>query len=471
MIDLKKIITQLDAETYNGLEKAFLKTKADNSLYLLKIYRNSCPKDEEIIGSLNINPTSLYTLKSRLYDKIQNQLSKAETLTEEELLNQVNQIHQVCYNNSKEISVAMLTKLEENLLKNDMHGELLIVYSALKQLHLFTEKYYYYSQLYNKQIAFNLTTEKAIEILGNFNRLLMQYDFSKSQTDLETLNFLYKGVLEQYSLNSSKQIELIKNIIECELILFTPSELIPGLTPVPDLINRAEMLIEQLPYYKEQKQWLPIINYLSFEFYRSKNDYKNAEQYFNKVNTDLGILPFYSNVSVISKFLISKIGYTSEHSKDGFTNLKRFDLEYIDNKNIHSTIIVELYNSMVLYFDGKLKEAIATLNNLLNDISLKDLNYISINIKLTLAYLYIKKKEFDMAETILKSVSRKIKADCPEQFSLVNNLIKLFQLEINQGGKNVKSQQSDLLTLFLSKNKELRLMEHLNHEFIKQYAL
>ena len=442
-----------------------MKSKADNSLYVLKSYRNGNPKDAEIIDHLSINSSSLYTLKSRLYDKIQNQLTNSCGMTEEELLNQVNQIHQICYHNSKEIAIAQLTKLEENLIANDMHGELLVVYSALKQLHLFSEKYFHYSQLHNKQIAFNLTTEKSIEILGSFNRILMQYDFSKAKSDFETLIFLHKGIQEQYSLNASKQIELIKNIIEIELCLFTDGLRANELADPIGLLKRSELIIEQLPYYKEQKQWSTALNFLYFEYFIQKHDSKNAQSYFEKLESGLSTLPYYSNVCIVSKYLISKISFL--HAQSG-SDLVLFDETLIDDKNMHFVVLAGIYNSFALYTNGKVKEAIAVLNNLLNNISVKDLHFININIKLTLAYYYIKKNEDEMAETILKNISRKIKADELQQFVYVNNLIKLLLSEITPKNKPNKEQQSDLLTLFNTKN-NLKLVEHLSYELNKQY--
>lgn len=471
MIDLKKIVSQLDDNTYTGLEEAFMKSKADNSLFLLKSYRTGSPKDNEILDHLNINPSSLYTLKSRLYDKIQNKLTSSESISEEELLKQVNEIHSICYNNSKEIAVAYLTKLEENLQLNDMHGELLVVYSALKQLHLFSDKYFHYSQLYNKQIAFNLTNEKSIEILGNFNRILMQYDFSRLRSDLETLHFLYKGIQEQFALNPSRQIELIKSIIEIELHLFTEPLEGTVTSNIPELLKKSAGIIDRLPYYSEQKQWLPVINFLSFEYHCKTGEMKAAGAYYEKLNAMGDAILNYQNCCIISKFFISRIIYLQHTVPAQLTALSVFDENLIDQKNMHLVVQVGIYNSMVLYYQAKIKEAINVLNKLLNNISLKDLHFININIKLTLSYLYIKRKDLELAETTLKSISRKVKSDDIQTFAYVNNLIKLLLLEINPKTKQTKEQQGDLLTLFISKNKGIDMLGHLVYELTHHYPM
>lgn len=469
MIDLKKIITQIDNATFTALENDFTKNKAENSLYLLKAYKNGNPKDAEIQEHLKINSSALYTLKSRLYDKIQNKIAGSDDLTEDELLKQVNEIHSICYNNSREIAIAFLTKLEDNLKKHDMSGELLVVYSALKQLHLFSEKYFQYSQIYNRQIACYLTTEKSIEILGNFNKILMQYDFSKSAADLETLLFLHKGILEQYSLNSSRQIEVVKNIMEVELCLFTGAEKMKAEVSIADHLKKTAELIDKLPAYSEQKQWMPVINFLNFEFYVGKGDFKTAAGYYEMLDSLEETISQFSNNFMITRFLISKFSFLRQSSPATLPFVPLFDESKMDEKNTHLLVMASIHNSMVHFYQGKNKESVGILNNLLNNISVKDLHFININLKLSLAYLYLKRKDFSLAENTLKSLMRKIKSDNLDQFNYVNNLIKLLLGETNPKGRKTAEEGSDLLVLFESKNSQNGVFSHFLPELKNQY--
>ncbi|MCE3259511.1 MAG: hypothetical protein K0S12_1152, partial [Bacteroidetes bacterium] len=203
MIKLKKIITHLDEEVYNSVEETLVKNKADNFLFLLKSYRNSV-EDSQIIEELQLNSNSFYVLKSRLYDRIQDHLSGDIYLNQEELLKQLHQIPDMCMNESREVATAFLQKLEKDLLEYDLHSELLIVYSALKKIHLYSEKYFHYSQLFNKHIAFSLSLEKSEETLGNFNRVMGQYNFSRSPKFQDTLFFLRKEINDHFALNQSR---------------------------------------------------------------------------------------------------------------------------------------------------------------------------------------------------------------------------------------------------------------------------
>ena len=228
MIKLKKIISQLDEKVYENLENQFSKTKADNFLYLSQSYRKGNVDDEEIIKHLDLSSNSFYVLKSRLYTKVKKHLSDDINVSKQDVLANFQHIHDVCYNQPREIAQAFLEKLETDLLCFDMHSELLVVYSALKKVNLQSENYFHYSQLYNKHVAFWLSLEKSEAILGNFNQILAEYEFSKSKVTFDKLLFLRLEILNHLTLNPSRQIEIIKNIIDIELFIFCGETITPG---------------------------------------------------------------------------------------------------------------------------------------------------------------------------------------------------------------------------------------------------
>ncbi|MFI5221480.1 MAG: hypothetical protein ACHQK8_04070, partial [Bacteroidia bacterium] len=140
MLKLKEIVVQLDSATYSGIEELLSENKADNFTFLLQSYRKENISDRKIATHLGINSNSFYVLKSRLYSKIQDYLSAGIFTSEEAILKQLLDVPQVCFNSPREIAIAFLNKLETELLRFDMHNELLIIYSALKKMHLHTDK-------------------------------------------------------------------------------------------------------------------------------------------------------------------------------------------------------------------------------------------------------------------------------------------------------------------------------------------
>lgn len=471
MIKLKEVIAQLQKDTYEEIEQTLIKTKADNFVLLLQSYRKGNVSDNEISSRLKINTNSFYVLKSRLYDKIQASLSSDIFMTQENLVKKLLQVPEVCFNSPREIAIAFLHKLERELLRFDMHNELQVVYSALKKMHLYSEKYFHYSSLFNKHVALGLSLEKAEETLGNFNRLLGQYDFSKSQELLNTLYFIRKEIINLYALNPSSQIEIIKNIIELQLIIFCSGNKSHEYD-TEELLQKTRKIFNELPETSAQKKWEIVLDYFCFEHYQSISQNKTALQYYEKVNKQLQFFLLYNNICLSSKFLISKIKFCNELNRMEDISISPAETELlVDVADTHAKVLIGIYNSMLHFNQKNYKDAISYLNDIINTFSFKDYFHENINVKLTLAYFYIVIEDFDMVEITLKGVSRKIKTEQLERYNHVSYLIKAFDIEINKN-KDSKSlsKKRDLLTLFIANNnRSAELLGHLIPELKRKF--
>ena len=411
MIKLKEIISQLDANTYQDLEDQFSKTKADNFLYLSQSYRKGNVKDEDIIVHLNLNANSFYVLKSRLYSKIKKHISEDIDVTKEDVLNNLRQLHDVCYNQPREIAIAFLDNLEANLLQFDMHSELLVVYSVLKKVHLHSENYFHYSQLYNKHVAFWLSLEKTEAVLGHFNQMLAEYEFSRSQFALSKLSFLKLEILNHLNLNPSRQIEIISNLVDLELYIFC-GDFVANSFDAEKTLNETSKKINELPDSSSQKKWQIALDYLCFEYYKTngQSGRVKAQQYFQKLNSQINNLLLYNSICITPKFLLSKLQFLYEAGQPGEVIKEDPETILTDPHDTYSKVMMAFYKSMLCYHSGKIREAITILNELLNTLSFKDLFHINTEIKLTLCFFYIQLKDFDVAENLMKSLYRKIKS-------------------------------------------------------------
>ncbi|PBQ32668.1 hypothetical protein CNR22_13095 [Sphingobacteriaceae bacterium] len=469
MIKLKKIVADLDENVYKTVEESLIKNKAENFLFLLQTYRTKNLKDSEIAESLSINSNSLYVLKSRLNDRIQEHLSGDIFSNKEDVLKQLHQIPQICFGSSREVATAFLQKLEKDLLLFDMHNELLVVYSALKKIHLYSDKYFHYSQLYNKHTAFNISLEKCEEILGSFNRALAQYNFSRLPKQFEPLLFLTKEVSDHFSLNNSRQIELINKIMELQLpVLFNkaPSAEIN----VSETLAQAVKIINDLPESSTHKNWLPVFDYLSFEHYRRTGQSNQASIYFEKTNAKAETLLLYTNICLTSRFLISKICYLQEQNRIDDLLAEEQKTLLLDTSDMHASVLLGIYNAMVSYYRKNYKEAASRLNDIINTNSFKDYFHINTDVKLTLAFVYITLKEYDLADSLLKNIYRKIKSEEMTGYTNVLDLIKIFNADIKQNGKVTEKQKDDFI-LFQARNvNESKLLNHLEFELKKKYS-
>jgi hypothetical protein len=463
MIKLNKVINQLNKDTFDVIEHKLMQTKAENFLYILREYKAGKSTEVDIMNYLNINHNSLYVLKSRLYDRIQEHITTHVNPSKDDIYHQLGHINHMCYESSYDLVLAYLLKLEKDLLAHHMHVELLIVYRALKKIHYNTNKYYHYTQLHNKHITFWLSIEKANDILCDFNVLLEEYDLSKSKEHIVKLNFLKKEIDNHFDLNPSKQIEIIKNISEIQLYIFckitTNSD-----KDIDDLLLDTINLINELSESATQKKWIITIYYLAFEYYKIIGKTIKASEYYEKTNPHIYNLLLYSNVAVVGKFLVSKINYLSQKKQPLF--FEEIETELLYDNTMYSQIHLGLYNTMISYYSDDIKKAIHTLNDLLNNFSFKNYLHICLEIKFTLAFMYLKLNDYDMAESIITSIYKKIKTEKLLQYANALDLIKFFTLKFKSKKSSIKTEkQEELLQLFFAHNQgEYELLPHLQSE-------
>lgn len=463
MIKLKKIICHLDKEVYKNVEKTLEKNKAANFLYLLQTYRNSEADDVEVAKTLDISSHSLYVLKSYLNDKIQEHLSGDLFSSREQILKQLQLIQEVCLGNNREIAITFLKKLETELLFYGMHTELMVVYSTLKKMHLHSEKYFQYSQLYNQHVAFSLSLEKCEEILGNFNYVLGQYNFSRSPKLLDTLFFLNGQVQEHFTVNPSRLTEIIMNIMKLQLRIFTPAA--DQGVDTEEMLNATQHLVSELPGASVYKKWIHVIDFLAFEYYNKIGQKKMASLYFSKVDGMMGTILLYSHVAMTSRFLVSRLNYLH-----GQENIRHPEKLLYDSYDIHTSIHVAVYEAMLAYFKDDYKDAVHRLNTILNTNSFKDFFHISADLKLTLAYIHIKMEAYTLADSLMRSIVRKVKSESSLDYPNIFNIINVFNSEIRQVRQDWQARQKKDFSLFLAKNtNDKELLVHLLPELKKKY--
>jgi hypothetical protein len=464
MIKLNEVVTQLNSNTYNNIKDDLIKNKANKFLFILDSFRENSVKEEDIFNKLNISHNSFYVLKSRLYDRIQNKLSCEINVSKNDIYQQLEGINHVCYTLPNEIAIAYLLKLENDLITLEMHSELLLVYSALKKMHYNTKKHFHYSQLYNKSAALWLSIEKANDILSTFNSELAKFHFSKSLEHLEKLMFTRNEVNDHLALNPSKQIRIIKNIIDIQLFLFCNIPLSPE-DDIEDLLKETLNKINQLPESCAQKKWDSVIYFLSFEHYNNSKQQHKTHEFFIKTNNVQNHLLLYSNVSLVAKFLTSKINYI----KSVPNSMKDFEPEMLSNSCMHSKVQLGIYQAMLMYYSGDYKKGINMLNELLTNYSFKDYFHVYMEIKFTMAYMYLKLNDYTMAESLISGIYKKIKLNNLTQYSNALYLIKFFKsYKSNKASKILQTKRQELLVLFFSKNHNNNtLLEHLSTEIKK----
>lgn len=429
MDKLKKLITQLPEKDYKGIEGSLVSNKSEKFLFLLKAMRSNGLTDEQLAAHLRCNDNALHVLKSRLYDKIQKHLVDGAPAMAAPLSGGRLETARLLYDQPRETALAILHELEKKHLQNDVPGELTDIYSALKKAHYNSDKYYVYSQLYNKQVAYAVALEKAEDLLFNFNKTLSHYHFSRAETDLDLLKIYKSEINNIYALNQSHRIELIRNCITIQMRLYTPLE--PG-EDLEDLLVQSEQLIAGFPGDKQLVYYARVLNFFRFEYYVQLGQDKKAQRFF-ELTEELGdSWLLLSPLCQAYQFLFSRIGYEAR------TEQRTTQAIYVmvDQHDFYTEVALRMCEALAHFAAGQVKEASLLLKDLINEASFKDFFHIETEIKLTLAFFYVLQANYELAESLLKSVSRKL-ADRQEKYRHVKAFARFVILLMDRKNKIV----------------------------------
>jgi hypothetical protein len=445
--NLRRIISNLDDTVYSRLEYSLVQNKAENFLCLLRLYRASECTDEEILDKLRITQNSLYVLKSRLNDRIQEHLGGNLHENREELHRQLVAIPALVNGIGRELACMRLKKTEADLLKFDMHLELMTVYSALKKIHSHDDKYYHYSTQYNKHAALHLSLEKSEDILSKFNRVLAQYMFSRSELQAESLLFMQKEIGNHLQLNPSRQTRLIRNIILIQLSVFG----IPGYReelPSEDLLTDCFQIINELPVTSPHKEWDNSVNYLAFEFYFRSGQNAKAGIYFSKTEPIIEILLLSNYVCLVSEYLVSRIRFLQSRN-EAYKLKEKTHVILHDERDFHATVMLRIHEAMHQYYNDSFSEAAVHLNQALALGSFRDYSHKALDLKLAMIFCLIRSGQAELAESFARSIERKLNAD--STYPNVKELMRIFGPAI-KNDRTKADDTADNYVLFEARN-------------------
>lgn len=404
---LNKVILQLDPVVYGKLKEDFLANRGEKMLQLMELYRTSDADAEISNKQLDINPTSFYTLKSRLQDKVQRALFENASDVYADLLKNLAAIPYLVNNTPRESAILLLEYLAEELRKADQPAELAQVYAAMKKMHSWSQDYYHYEQQYNKTIAYSLAVEKAQEVLTHFSRECSIYCMThQPANDLLRLNV--KELNNISRVYDSSRINMLRYTAEVTYALFVDDNReIPGspLT-VEETLAKLKEILESHGEDRNYRFMRDIWAFLNFEYYVSLGLHKNATQYFDELVANEFRLLMRGHRSLTSHILIS--GFDRIVADSALTDRVLYWIREPDNTNVYSHANHVMFRAGVAFERGQYADAAALLNDFLNDVSLKNYFVTEYNAKLFLVLALLCAEKTEQAEIQFRSISRKL---------------------------------------------------------------
>ncbi|MBL7889621.1 MAG: hypothetical protein JNL24_08715, partial [Bacteroidia bacterium] len=436
---IDKIIKQISEKDYNEILEQFRSNKSEKFMCLFTALREGV--DEEIIfQNMGISDAAYYTLKSRLVDKVQEYLYLNIPDERIVLLKNVSNIDRLLFKFPKEVAVALLLKMEEDLIAHDMQNELTLVYNALKKIYINSPKYYTYTQKYNKSVAFTLSIDKAETLLLEFNKTLREYFLSRSEKDKSILKLYKKELTHLSSIYASHHIKVFSKLVDVQFALYVkePSAMVDDDT-VENNLREVLQIFKNYPDDRAYMYYMHYVDLLYFEYYFHANSLKNAELYLDKIKIGSRDHVFCNRYFFSSAVFITFLSYYNlKDIKSQLSNdLNEFSL-HIDEDNFVDYILLSILNTYSLMYIQKYTLAIQQLNNLLNQFSFKSYRHIEMEIKALLALLYILNDRSELSEGLIRSISKWVSENEGPSAEKLHLFLRLLRLSSTNKKKEVK---------------------------------
>lgn len=458
MSKLKNIIKQLSEKDYLAVYESLMDCNADKSASLLKFLKEKQLSDVKIMAELDVNSNAYYTLRSRLNEKIEEYLVKEMDSPKTDVLRKVSNVNDLLFTKKRTLIVATLKKLEKELVDYDLSNELIIVYKNLKKLHIGTPEHYYYSQLYNKHVAYMLASDKAEDILVNYFKKYGQYFLSQDSTIRAEILMLKNEIINIAQLYQSHRLYVYQCFLTIFHHIFVDFNLEVGENEetVVQSFDKIDTIFETYSTDPNYHHLKIVIEFLKLEYYNSINLPRKAEKYYADVNDFANVfLSNYSLYTFPASFLLSKIQRiidkdssvdALEENKVIFTD---FDCEVDD---LPKFTIYHTYRALCYHFAGKNDQAAKIIHNLLNETTLKKYAEVQLEIKTFLALQYCLMNDEDLFNQLMNSIQRQIRISGKKKLEHVVLLTKVMKLTMG-GAAKTKTSKLKLLVNKISFSK------------------
>lgn len=438
MAKLKQIVQQLSNPDFESIYYSLIESNAEKSALLLKALRQKQLPDNQVMQELEVNPNAYYTLRSRLYNRIEEYLLQQMESPRANLLKKVATIQEVLFTRSETIAIATLKRLERDLIDYDLFKELTEVYKMLKRLHIHDqEAHFRYSKLYNEHVAFTLALDKAEDLLADYFKIYGSYYLSGDENEKLNLHYLHNEMENVCNMYDSHRLFIYKSCMSVfhRLMVTGEEDLSHHGEPIEDILNKAEEIFKAYDTDIIYFHLKLLFEYLRLIYYNHYKVYRQFEKYYEDVNEEAeSLLSFFSLYSFPPHLLNIKI---ERHLRLGTEHELYEESENIfqffepDISNLPGYVNYIIYKAIANYYAGQYDKAAHLVNDLLNQISFRKYPYAQLEIKSILALQYCFMGDMELFNQASNSIQRQIRTLGKDSCGDITLFIKALRTKLN----------------------------------------
>jgi hypothetical protein len=435
METLNKTIKKLSESEYQELLSAVAGRKNNKPYLVLESARNNNYDESKMMELLGVNPSTYYTLKSRLNERIAQYLSQNVKNPISALKDKVALVPAMVFSNDRDVAIRALKNLEKQLIEYDLSNELIVVYKALARLSMYNGDFDYYEKEYNRHVAYSLAVVKAEDIFYDFVKRAGNYLLTRDERDKESVQAALRELTNISELYQGHRLFVMFNIVRIYyLCIFTKPDNLKSLEmEIDSILQQIKKHFEKYELDTFYQSIKFLVDYLYFEYYQRTGNSVRADHYYQIINQgvpDIAFKPVFS--FYVTQFMRSKIDrFLQNGNVQDLTNINA-DLESNFDTNIaepYPCISFRRFIAIGHFYEGNYSAAAKVLNNLRNDISMKKYLFTDVEYKLFQALQYCFLGEDGLCSQLLHSVKRQISED-EETFAGANIFIKMLKAAI-----------------------------------------
>jgi hypothetical protein len=320
------------------------------------------------------------------------------------------------YGTNRDFSIRALKELEKQLIEYDLSGELIVVYKALAQLHLYTDEYAHFDNLYKKHVAFSLAVSKAEGLYYRFLVMSGRFLLTHDPSDLDVLINIKRELSNILELYDSHRLYVIYNVVRLYFMCAigsSPEDLRAKELEVEQVLQEMNRIFDKYHLDTFYQNIRFITDFIYFEYYQRTGNQVRAAHYHDKGTEFLeDICPKHFLSFHIVRFLEGKIEkYLADNNLDKLVvvNDKIYQHLDIDPREEYQFIAFKRYQAICRFYQRDYAGAAKTINSLRNKISLKQYLQTDIECKLFQALQYCIVGEDGLCMQILSSLKRQIR--------------------------------------------------------------
>jgi hypothetical protein len=457
---LSKTIKKLSEEEYQQLVMEVSGKKKNKPFLVLETTRTRDLEDSEMMELLQVNPSAYYTLKSRLNSKIAAILSKKVQNPIQTLMDEVSRVPAHLFGSNRDFSIRALRELEKQLIEYDLNAELILVYKTLAQLHLYSDDYDVYENKLNKHVAFSLAVSKAENLFFRFIKKLGIYQLNQSEAELEEVIMMKRELANICELYDSHRLFVLYNIARIYYLCNVPHK-VDGLKSreleIEGVLQKMSQIFESYPMDTFYQNMKGITDLLYFEYYIRTGNVVRADYYLQKVHLQMPdlmekhMMHFFLIQFLRSKVMKYLIDANLDHLKFQSERLeKEMDIDL--NESFHH-ISLKRFLATVKFYQKDYHGAARKMNELRNQLSLKQFLFTDVDCKLFQALQYCILGDDSLCMQIISSLKRQIREQEAE-FESARNFMKILKTALKPADYRRKIKKiTEMWTEFDAANK------------------